>query len=153
MSFILHPGRLDPSSAIGRFPLLIKTQFPTVTIALRSSDRWRLAVASLRGLLADKSVARSSRSAEFHRDGAATIGVLYFVEVRSSPASCDVPDPVRDNRSRHGSTYGLIPSIFREENCARQRPGRAAAAPPCTRQASERRALGFIGAIGACAAT
>ena len=70
------------------FPLLIKTQFPAVTVAFAFLGP--LVVRSSRplgGLLADKIGGAIVTFWNFIAMGAATIGVIYFVDIGTLPAS------------------------------------------------------------------
>ena len=136
------------------FPLLIKTQFPTVTIAIAFLGPL---VGSLSrpfgGLLADKVGGAIVTMLNFIAMGAATIGVLYFVGIKDFNGFLAMFLVLFVTTGiGNGSTYRMIPSIFREENLRKMRgrgeAGRAAAFKAASIQAGA--ALGFIGAIGAC---
>src|SRR5205823_1406645 len=99
------------------FPLLLKTQFPTVTVAIAFLGPL---VGSLSrpigGLLADKIGGAKVTFWNFIAMGAATIGVMYFVELKNFAGFLTmflilfVATGIGN-----GSTYRMIPSIFREE--------------------------------------
>ena len=136
------------------FPLLIKTQFPTVTIAIAFLGPL---VGSLSrpfgGLLADKVGGAIVTMLNFIAMGAATIGVLYFVGIKDFNGFLVMFLVLFITTGiGNGSTYRMIPSIFREENLRKMRgqgeAGRAAAFKAARIEAGA--ALGFIGAIGAC---
>jgi NNP family nitrate/nitrite transporter-like MFS transporter len=136
------------------FPLLIKTQFPTITIAIAFLGPL---VGSLSrpfgGLLADKVGGAIVTMWNFIAMGAATIGVLYFVGIKDFNGFLVMFLVLFITTGiGNGSTYRMIPSIFREENLRKMRgqgeAGRAAAFKAARIEAGA--ALGFIGAIGAC---
>ena len=125
------------------FPLLIKTQFPAVTIAIAFLGPL---VGSLSrpfgGLLADKIGGAIVTFWNFIAMGAATIGVLYFVGIKDFTGFLAMFLILFVTTGiGNGSTYRMIPSIFREENLrkakgqGRSRPG----ARPEDRQHRERR--------------
>src|SRR5262249_38317080 len=83
---------------------------------------------------------------------AATIGVLYFVEVKSFAGFLAMFLTLFVTTGvGNGSTYRMIPSIFREEKLRTSDGGGDARAAAMKAAAIEgAAALGFIGAIGAC---
>jgi MFS transporter, NNP family, nitrate/nitrite transporter len=136
------------------FPLLIKTQFPEITIGIAFLGPL---VGSLSrpigGLLADKSGGAIVTFWNFIAMGAATIGVMYFVEIRDFAGFVAmflilfVATGIGN-----GSTYRMIPSIFREEKL-REAGGLGEAARSLALKSAgieSGAALGFIGAVGAC---
>jgi MFS transporter, NNP family, nitrate/nitrite transporter len=136
------------------FPLLIKTQFPEVTIAIAFLGPL---VGSLSrpfgGLLADKVGGAIVTFWNFIAMGAATIGVLYFVGVKDFTGFLAMFLILFVTTGiGNGSTYRMIPSIFREENLRKAKgtgeAGRALALKAASIESGA--ALGFIGAIGAC---
>src|SRR5205085_2698671 len=133
-------------------PLLIKTQFPeiAVTVAFLGPLVGSLS-RPLGGLLADKIGGARLTFWNFVAMGAATVGVMYFVETKSFPGFLTMFLVLFVTTGiGNGSTYRIIPAIFREQKL------RAAGSPG--EKASVIRlagiegaaALGFIGAIGAC---
>ena len=99
------------------FPLLIKTQFPAVTVGVAFlGPLVGSLVRPLGGLLADKVGGAVVTFWNFIAMGAATIGVMYFVEVKDFAGFLTaflvffVTTGIGN-----GSTYRMIPSIFREE--------------------------------------
>src|SRR6478735_6617636 len=127
------------------FPLLIKTQFPAISISIAFlGPLVGSLVRPLGGLLADKV------------GGAivtATIGVLYFVGVKDFTGFLVMFLILFATTGfGNGSTYRMIPSIFREENLRKAKgkgeAGRALALKTASIESGA--ALGFIGAIGAC---
>jgi NNP family nitrate/nitrite transporter-like MFS transporter len=136
------------------FPLLIKTQFPTVTVAVAFLGPL---VGSLSrpfgGLLADKVGGAIVTFWNFIAMGAATIGVMYFVDVKDFAGFLAMFLVLFVTTGiGNGSTYRMIPSIFREEKLKEAKgsgeAGRAAAVKAASIESAA--ALGFIGAVGAC---
>jgi len=136
------------------FPLLIKTQFPAVTIAIAFLGPL---VGSLSrpfgGLLADKVGGAIVTFWNFIAMAAATIGVLYFVGAKDFTGFLVMFLILFVTTGvGNGSAYRMIPSIFREENIRKAQgkgeAGRALAMKTAGIESGA--ALGFIGAIGAC---
>jgi NNP family nitrate/nitrite transporter-like MFS transporter len=136
------------------FPLLIKTQFPEVTVAIAFlGPLVGSLVRPLGGLLADKIGGAIVTFWNFIAMGAATIGVMYFVETKEFTGFLAMFLVLFVTTGiGNGSTYRMIPSIFRQQNLAKAKgsgeQGRAAALHTAGIEAGA--ALGFIGAIGAC---
>jgi MFS transporter, NNP family, nitrate/nitrite transporter len=136
------------------FPLLIKTQFPAVTVAIAFLGPLVGSLSRpLGGLLADKVGGAIVTFWNFIAMAAATIGVMYFVNIKEFAGFLAmflilfVATGIGN-----GSTYRMIPSIFREEKL-REAKGSAEAARALAVKAAaveSAAALGFIGAIGAC---
>src|SRR5467141_997971 len=136
------------------FPLLIKTQFPAVTIAIAFLGPL---VGSLSrpfgGLLADRIGGAIVTFWNFIAMGAATIGVMYFVDIKDFAGFLAMFLILFVTTGiGNGSTYRMIPAIFREEK-RRDAKGlgevaRALALKAAGLEAAA--ALGFIGAVGAC---
>jgi NNP family nitrate/nitrite transporter-like MFS transporter len=85
--------------------------------------------------------------------GAATIGVMYFVEIKDFTGFLVMFLILFATAGiGNGSTYRMIPSIFREEMMHRLKPQNDAARIAAFKAAGilSGAALGFIGAIGAC---
>jgi NNP family nitrate/nitrite transporter-like MFS transporter len=144
------------------FPLLIKTQFPAITggIAFLGPLVGSLS-RPLGGLLADKIGGANVTFWNFIAMGAATIGVMYFVEVKEFAGFLAMFLVLFVTTGiGNGSTYRMIPSIFREEKLREangevkgefkgsRESGRLAAIKAASIEAAA--ALGFIGAVGAC---
>jgi MFS transporter, NNP family, nitrate/nitrite transporter len=136
------------------FPLLIKTQFPEVTVAIAFLGPL---VGSLSrpfgGLLADKVGGAIVTFWNFIAMGAATIGVMYFVEIKDFNGFLAMFLVLFITTGiGNGSTYRMIPSIFREEKLRQAKgvgdAGRAVAINAARIESAA--ALGFIGAVGAC---
>ena len=136
------------------FPLLIKTQFPTVTIAIAFLGPLVGSLSRpLGGLLADKIGGAIITFWNFIAMGAATIGVLYFVGTKDFTGFLVMFLILFVTTGvGNGSTYRMIPSIFREENLRKAKgkgeAGRALALKAASIESGA--AVGFIGAIGAC---
>jgi NNP family nitrate/nitrite transporter-like MFS transporter len=135
------------------FPLLIKTQFPAVTIAIAFLGPLVGSVARpFGGLLADKVGGAIVTFWNFIAMAAATIGVLYFVGVKDFTGFLVMFLILFVTTGiGNGSTYRMIPSIFREENLRKARGQGDAARVAALKAASIQSgaAVGFIGAIGA----
>lgn len=84
--------------------------------------------------------------------GIATVGVLYYVDVKSFAGFLTMFLVLFVATGiGNGSTYRMIPSIFREEKLRKAGSGaeaKAAAMKSATLESAS--ALGFIGAVGAC---
>jgi NNP family nitrate/nitrite transporter-like MFS transporter len=136
------------------FPLLIKTQFPAVTIGIAFLGPLVGSLARpFGGLLADKIGGAIITFWNFIAMAAATIGVLYFVGTKDFTGFLAMFLILFVTTGiGNGSTYRMIPSIFREENLRKaQGKGEAARALAIKTAGIESgAALGFIGAIGAC---
>src|ERR1700759_5500167 len=136
------------------FPLLLKTQFPAVTVGIAFLGPLVGSVSRpFGGLLADKIGGAIITFWNFIAMAAATIGVLYFVNIKDFPGFLVMFLILFVTTGiGNGSTYRMIPSIFREENLRKARgkgeAGRVAAIKTASIESGA--ALGFIGAIGAC---
>jgi MFS transporter, NNP family, nitrate/nitrite transporter len=135
------------------FPLLIKTQFPAITVAVAFLGPLVGSVARpLGGLLADKIGGAKVTFWNFVAMGMATIGVIYFVDIKGFPGFLAMFLALFVTTGvGNGSTYRMIPSIFREEKLRTAGSGveaRTAALQAAGLESGS--ALGFIGAIGAC---
>ncbi len=136
------------------FPLLIKTQFPAITVGIAFLGPL---VGSLSrpigGWFADKVGGAIVTFWNFIVMGAATVGVMYFVNIKDftgflvSFLVLFITTGVGN-----GSTFRMIPSIFREEMLREAKgvgeAGRTAAVKAARIESAA--ALGFISAIGAC---
>jgi MFS transporter, NNP family, nitrate/nitrite transporter len=136
------------------FPLLIKTQFPAVTLGIAFLGPLVGSLSRpLGGLLADKVGGAIVTFWNFIAMGAATIGVMYFVETKEFTGFLVMFLILFITTGvGNGSTYRMIPSIFREEKLQAAKgagdAGRALALKAASIESGA--ALGFIGAIGAC---
>src|ERR1700747_3261201 len=111
------------------FPLLIKTQFPAITLGIAFLGPL---VGSLSrpfgGLLADKVGGAIVTFWNFIAMAAATIGVLYFTGTKDFAGFLVMFLILFVTTGiGNGSTYRMIPSIFREENLRKAQGGGAAA--------------------------
>jgi NNP family nitrate/nitrite transporter-like MFS transporter len=135
------------------FPLLIKTQFPSVTIGIAFlGPLIGSLVRPIGGLLADKVGGAIVTFFNFIAMAAATIGVLYFVGIKDFTGFLVMFLILFATTGiGNGSTYRMIPSIFREENLRKARGKGEAARVAALKAASieSGAAVGFIGAIGA----
>jgi NNP family nitrate/nitrite transporter-like MFS transporter len=135
------------------FPLLIKTQFPTITIGIAFlGPLVGSVVRPIGGLLADKVGGAIVTFFNFIAMAAATIGVLYFVGAKDFTGFLVMFLILFATTGiGNGSTYRMIPSIFREENLhkalGKGEAGRVAALKAASIESGA--AVGFIGAIGA----
>jgi NNP family nitrate/nitrite transporter-like MFS transporter len=136
------------------FPLLIKTQFPTVTVAIAFLGPLVGSLSRpLGGLLADKVGGAIVTFWNFIAMGAATIGVMYFVGIKDFAGFLAMFLILFVTTGiGNGSTYRMIPSIFREEKLREAKgageSGRVLAVEAAGIESAA--ALGFIGAVGAC---
>src|SRR5215467_9736123 len=136
------------------FPLLIKTQFPSITVAIAFLGPLVGSISRpVGGLLADKVGGAIVTFWNFIAMGAATIGVLYFVGTKDFTGFLAMFLILFVTTGiGNGSTYRMIPSIFREENLQKAKgtgeAGRTLALNAARIESGA--ALGFIGAIGAC---
>jgi len=136
------------------FPLLLKTQFPEVTIAIAFLGPLVGSLSRpLGGLLADKIGGAIVTFWNFMAMAAATVGVMYYVSVRDFHGFLAMFLILfLTTGIGNGSTYRMIPSIFREEKRRAARglgeAERAAALKAASIESAA--ALGFIGAVGAC---
>ncbi len=135
------------------FPLLLKTQFPAVTVAIAFLGPLVGSLSRpLGGLLADKIGGARVTFWNFVAMGAATIGVMYFVEIKGFAGFLTMFLILFVTTGiGNGSTYRMIPSIFREAKLRTAASGGEAKALAMKLAGIESAAaLGFIGAIGAC---
>jgi MFS transporter, NNP family, nitrate/nitrite transporter len=135
------------------FPLLIKTQFPAITIAIAFLGPLVGSIARpFGGLLADKVGGAIVTFFNFIVMAAATIAVLYFVGIKDFTGFLvSFLVLFASTGFGNGSTYRMIPSIFREQNLAKVKGQGEAARVAALKAASieSGAAVGFIGAIGA----
>ena len=105
------------------FPLLIKTQFPTISISIAFLGPLVGSLSRpLGGLLADKIGGSILTFWNFIAMAAATVGVLYFVGHKDFTGFLSMFLILFVTTGiGNGSTYRMIPSIFREQNLFRVR--------------------------------
>jgi MFS transporter, NNP family, nitrate/nitrite transporter len=136
------------------FPLLLKGQFPAVTVGIAFLGPLVGSLSRpLGGLLADKVGGAIVTFWNFIAMGAATIGVMYFVNVKDFTGFVSMFLILFVTTGiGNGSTYRMIPSIFREQKLREVKGGGEAEIAAALKAASieSAAALGFIGAIGAC---
>jgi NNP family nitrate/nitrite transporter-like MFS transporter len=136
------------------FPLLIKTQFPAVTVSIAFLGPLVGSLSRpLGGLLADKVGGAIVTFWNFIAMAAATAAVMYFVTNKDFTGFLSAFLVLFFTTGfGNGSTYRMIPSIFREEKLRAARgvgeAGRTAAVKAASIESAA--ALGFIGAMGAC---
>jgi MFS transporter, NNP family, nitrate/nitrite transporter len=136
------------------FPLLIKTQFPAVTISVAFlGPLVGSLVRPLGGLFADKIGGARVTFWNFLAMGGATLGVMHFADVRSFPGFLLMFLILFVTTGiGNGSTFRMIPSIFREEKLREAKgageAGRAAALKSAGTESAA--VIGFTSAIGAC---
>jgi MFS transporter, NNP family, nitrate/nitrite transporter len=136
------------------FPLLIKTQFPAVTLAAAFLGPLVGSLSRpLGGLLADRVGGAIVTFWNFVAMGAATVGVMYFVEIKDFTGFFAMFLILFITTGiGNGSTFRMIPSIFREEKLREAKgsgeSGRVLAVKAASIESAA--ALGFISAIGAC---
>jgi NNP family nitrate/nitrite transporter-like MFS transporter len=136
------------------FPLLIKTQFPSVTVGIAFLGALVGSLARpFGGWLSDKIGGAIVTFWNFIAMGAATIGVIYFVSIKDFTGFLVMFLILFVTTGiGNGSTYRMIPSIFRKEKLKEAKglgeSGRALALHSASIESGA--ALGFIGAIGAC---
>ena len=136
------------------FPLLLKTQFPTIGLSVAFLGPLVGSIARpLGGLLADKLGGARVTFWNFIAMGAATVGVMHFVDVASFSGFVAmflilfVATGVGN-----GSTFRMVPSIFREEKLRELKTSGNADRALAVKAAGVESAavLGFTSAIGAC---
>jgi NNP family nitrate/nitrite transporter-like MFS transporter len=136
------------------FPLLLKTQFPQVTLAIAFLGPFVGSVARpIGGWVADRLGGAQVTFWNFIVMAAATAGVMYFVNVKSFDGFLAMFLILFVTTGvGNGSTFRMIPSIFREEKLRSARIADGAARLQAIKDASveSAAALGFIAAIGAC---
>jgi len=136
------------------FPLLIKTQFPEITVGIAFLGPLVGSISRpFGGLLADKIGGANVTFWNFIAMGAATLGVMYFVDHKEFAGFLTMFLALFVLTGiGNGSTYRMIPSIFRAQKLSeaegKGETGRALALKAAGLEAAT--ALGFIGAVGAC---
>jgi NNP family nitrate/nitrite transporter-like MFS transporter len=135
------------------FPLLIKTQFPAITVSVAFLGPLVGSISRpIGGLLADKIGGAKVTFWNFVVMALATVGVMYYVEIKSFVGFLTMFLVLFVATGiGNGSTYRMIPSIFREEKL--RSAGSSAEAKAAALQSAvleSAAALGFIGAVGAC---
>lgn len=136
------------------FPLLLKTQFPEVTTNLAFLGALVGSVARpLGGKLADRLGGARLTFGAFVAMALATLGVIHFLGERSFTGFlCMFLVLFVTAGIGNGSTFRMIPVIFRKEKLAAV-AGRGAAAERAALEAARVESaavLGFVSAVGAC---
>jgi len=136
------------------FPLLLKTQFPQVTMNLAFLGALIGSVARpLGGKLADRVGGARLTLCNFIVMGAATLGVIHFLHAHSFAGFLTMFLLLFVTTGvGNGSTFRMIPVIFRRENL-RAVAGAGAEAERRALESARRESaavLGFASAIGAC---
>jgi NNP family nitrate/nitrite transporter-like MFS transporter len=135
------------------FPLLLKTQFPAISVGLAFLGPLVGSISRpFGGLLSDKIGGAQVTFWNFIAMGVATLGVMYFVDQTNFAGFLTMFLALfLLTGVGNGSTYRMIPSIFRAQKLSEARgqgeTGRALALKAAGLEAAT--ALGFIGAIGA----
>src|SRR5690242_196565 len=136
------------------FPLLIKTQFPAISVGLAFLGPLVGSISRpFGGLLADKIGGANVTFWNFIAMAVATLGVMYFVDHKEFAGFLTMFLALFVLTGiGNGSTYRMIPSIFRAQKLSEAEgqgeTDRALALKAAGLEAAA--ALGFIGAIGAC---
>jgi NNP family nitrate/nitrite transporter-like MFS transporter len=151
----LYIGTFD--SFIGysaAFPLLLKTQFPAISVGIAFLGPLVGSVARpLGGLLADRVGGARVTFWNFVVMGVATISVMHYVEIKSFAGFLVMFLILFVTTGiGNGSTFRMIPSIFRAEKLREAKGLGNAARTLALRSAGIESAavLGFTSAIGAC---
>ncbi len=135
------------------FPLLLKTQFPAVGVGIAFLGPLVGSVSRpFGGWLADKVGGARVTFWNFVVMGAATIGVMYYVDIKSFPGFLAMFLVLFVTTGiGNGSTFRMIPSIFREQKLSEVKGGGVEARTLALKAASIESAavIGFTSAIGA----
>jgi NNP family nitrate/nitrite transporter-like MFS transporter len=136
------------------FPLLIKTQFPAITVGVAFlGPLVGSLVRPFGGLLADKVGGARVTFWNFVAMGVATMGVMYYVDIKSFPGFLTMFLVLFVTTGiGNGSTFRMIPSIFREQKLREAKGAGASGLALAVKAASIESAavIGFTSAIGAC---
>jgi NNP family nitrate/nitrite transporter-like MFS transporter len=138
----------------GAFPLLIKTQFPEVTVGVAFlGPLVGPVIRPFGGILSDKVGGAKVTFWVFIAMCGAVLGVMYFLEQKNFAGFLAMFLALFVLAGiGNGSTYRMIPSIFRAQKLHEAKgqgeTGRALALKQAGLEAAA--SLGFIGAIGAC---
>jgi NNP family nitrate/nitrite transporter-like MFS transporter len=136
------------------FPLLLKTQFPQITVAIAFlGPLVGSLVRPFGGWLADRLGGAQVTFWNFIVMAVATAGVMYFIDIKSFAGFLAMFLILFVTTGvGNGSTYRMIPSIFREEKLRTSKISDGTARLKAIKDASieSAAALGFIGAVGAC---
>jgi MFS transporter, NNP family, nitrate/nitrite transporter len=136
------------------FPLLLKTQFPEITVGIAFlGPLVGSVIRPFGGILADKVGGAKVTFWTLIAMCVAVLGVMYFVEQKNFAGFLTMFLALFTLTGLgNGSTYMTIPAIFRAEKLheaeGKDETGRAHALKAAGLEAAA--ALGFIGAVGAC---
>jgi MFS transporter, NNP family, nitrate/nitrite transporter len=136
------------------FPLLLKTQFPEITVGIAFLGPLVGSIARpFGGLLSDKVGGAKVTFWVFIAMCGAVLGVMYFLDHKNFAGFLTMFLALFTLTGiGNGSTYMTIPAIFRAEKLheaeGKDETGRAHALKAAGLEAGA--ALGFIGAVGAC---
>jgi MFS transporter, NNP family, nitrate/nitrite transporter len=136
------------------FPLLIKTQFPEITVGLAFlGPLVGSVIRPFGGLLSDKVGGANVTFWTFIAMCGAVLGVMYFLDQKNFAGFLTMFLALFTLTGiGNGSTYMTIPAIFRAEKLheaeGQGETGRALALKQASLEAAA--AIGFIGAVGAC---
>ncbi|HZP79125.1 MAG TPA: MFS transporter [Pseudolabrys sp.] len=135
------------------FPLLLKTQFPAVGVGIAFLGPLVGSVSRpFGGWLADKIGGARVTFWNFVVMGAATAGVIYYVDIKSFPGFLAMFLTLFVTTGiGNGSTFRMIPSIFREQKLSEVKGGGAEARAAALKAAATESAavIGFTSAVGA----
>jgi NNP family nitrate/nitrite transporter-like MFS transporter len=136
------------------FPLLLKTQFPAITVSIAFLGPLVGSIARpLGGLLADRLGGARVTLLNFVAMAIATFGVMHYVDIKSFAGFLTMFLILFVTTGiGNGSTFRMIPSIFREQRLREARGSGETARALALKAASTESAavLGFTSAIGAC---
>jgi MFS transporter, NNP family, nitrate/nitrite transporter len=136
------------------FPLLLKTQFPAITVGLAFLGPLVGSISRpIGGLIADKIGGAKVTFWNFVAMGAATLGVMYFVDHKEFAGFLTMFLALFVLTGiGNGSAYRMIASIFREQKLSEARSQRETDRALALKEAGleAAAAIGFIGGVGAC---
>src|SRR5689334_2443436 len=136
------------------FPLLIKTQFPAISVGLAFLGPLVGSISRpIGGLIADKIGGAKVTFWNFVAMGAATLGVMYFVDHKEFAGFLTMFLALFVLTGiGNGSAYRMIASIFREQKLSEARSQRETDRALALKEAGleAAAAIGFIGGVGAC---
>jgi NNP family nitrate/nitrite transporter-like MFS transporter len=136
------------------FPLLLKTQFPAITVGLAFLGPLVGSISRpIGGLIADKIGGANVTFWNFVAMGAATLGVMYFVDHKEFAGFLTMFLALFVLTGiGNGSAYRMIASIFREQKLSEARSQRETDRALALKEAGleAAAAIGFIGGVGAC---
>jgi NNP family nitrate/nitrite transporter-like MFS transporter len=134
--------------------LLLKTQFPAITVGLAFLGPLVGSISRpIGGLIADKIGGAKVTFWNFVAMGAATLGVMYFVDYKEFAGFLTMFLALFVLTGvGNGSAYRMIASIFREQKLSEARSQREIDSALALKEAGleAAAAIGFIGGVGAC---